>query len=80
MKTKFSRIDAALDEILFDTRLISDTLWETGYYKEHMEDWEMIEYTLRLINDNARAMSKDGKQYAAVYNELRQNIAKAIQI
>ena len=79
MKTKFSKIDAASDEIRYETRLISDTLWETEYFKTHLKEWETIETALKVINANVRAMQKDGNAYKEAYEGIKKKIMEAMK-
>lgn len=78
MKTKFSRIEAACEQIEHETRTISDILYESEYFKANMPEWEKIEDALRTINSNARIMKADGNAFKDRYTELKKAIAKAL--
>lgn len=78
MKAKFSRIDAACEQIEHETRTISDILYESEYFKTNESEWEKIEDALRSINSNARAMKTDGNDFKDRYIELKSAIVKAL--
>lgn len=78
MKAKFSRIDAACEQIEHETRTISDILYESEYFKSNETEWEKIEDALRSINSNARAMKTDGNAFKDRYIELKSAITKAL--
>lgn len=78
MKAKFSKIDAACEQIEHETRMISGILYESEYFKSNETEWEKIEDALRSINSNARAMKADGNDFKDRYIELKSAIAKAL--
>lgn len=78
MKAKFSRIEAACEQIEHETRTISDILYESEYFKSNETEWEKIEDALRSINSNARAMKTDGNAFKNRYIELKSAITKAL--